>query len=441
MDLTGPFLAGFVAGEAHFSIRPNNAGQSWSCGFQLVQRDDNLELVAAVRSLAGCGALRWKPARGSSHPQVLWQTVTIEDCATLAGALTGLHLLGTKAGEFAIWQRAVAVWSRGRSASSRWRELEQCVAALHAHRQFGLPADYTRVDASEGYLAGFLAGFSSAEGHFGAATSGHPCFVIKLRADDSAVLALLHARFAMGRLVVTPSSLYGHAQTAWLVTRLEELRRLVAVFDRNPPQGRAQRIYRHWRELVLAQDRRAPILRPLARQIRLTRRYRPHSDLATMSTDSHAIKRNCYVAVLQSWARDTGRPHTATSYEGWRRVERGRGPTRNTLARFFGSWRAALEAAALPAEGCRPADTISKCLDTRAATRVVAAGQRRMAVLEAVERCWVALGRVPGASEFFRWRLHSATDCPSQADIYRLFPGGWPDVLGALPPQGGTLSR
>jgi len=439
MTVTGPFLAGFVAGEAHFSIRPTNAGQSWCCGFQLVQRDDNLELVAAVRGLAGCGALRWRAARGSSHPQVLWQTVTIEDCTALASALTGFDLLGTKAGEFAIWQRAVAAWSRGRSASSRWNELEQCAAALHAHRRFEFAADYTRVDITEAYLAGFLAGFSSAEGHFGASATGHPRFVIKLRADDSAVLAMLHARPRMGRLVAAPPSLRGQAQTAWLVTRLEELRRLVAVFDRNPPQGRAQRIYRHWRELVLAQDRRAANLRPVARQIRSTRRYRPPTELARLSADSRATKRNRYVTVLQGWARDTGPPHTATSYEGWR-AERGRGPTRNTLARFFGSWRAALEAAALPAEGCRSGDTISRCLDTRAGTRVAAVGQRRKAVLDAVGRCWATLGRVPDASEFFRWRLHSAADSPSQAAVYRLFPGGWSEVVGALPPQTGILS-
>jgi hypothetical protein len=40
------FLAGFVAGEGHFRISENNAGQSWSCGFALRQRDDNAELVA-----------------------------------------------------------------------------------------------------------------------------------------------------------------------------------------------------------------------------------------------------------------------------------------------------------------------------------------------------------------------------------------------------------
>jgi hypothetical protein len=43
MELDSPFLAGFVAGEGHFWIAENNAGQSWSCGFALAQRDDNAD--------------------------------------------------------------------------------------------------------------------------------------------------------------------------------------------------------------------------------------------------------------------------------------------------------------------------------------------------------------------------------------------------------------
>jgi hypothetical protein len=88
------------------------------------------------------------------------------------------------------------------------------------------------------------------------------------------------------------------------VTRLEELRHLVSVFDGDPPLGRAGRVYRHWRHLVMATD------------------------------------------------------------------------------------------------------------------------------------CWTALGRVPTASEFLRWRLTNAPDSPGQAAVYRFFPGGWQAVLEALPPKG-----
>lgn len=435
MDVSAPFLAGFVAGEAHFFIRPNNAGQSWCCGFQLCQRDDNADLVAAVRDLAGCGEIRWIAPHGTSNPQVLWQVQTIDDCTALASLLARVHLLGKKAGELGIWRRAVATWKDLGSSPSRWKDLERLAYTLRAHRRAGFVADYTRVDISSANLANFLTGFASAEGHFGASSSGHPRFTIKLRGDDSAVLAFLSARFGVGRLVSTPRSLHGQAQMAWLVTRLDDLRALVPVFDGHPPLGRAGRIYLHWRELVLARDRRATTLQPLAEQIRTTRCYRPPSELPARTSGREA-KSQRYVAALQEWTRDTGPPHTATSYQRWREGEGGRGPTRNTLASFFGSWRAALIAAGISTDDSRPAETIERCLESAASIRAGTASRRRLEILQAVDRCWAALGRVPDASEFFRWRLRNAAESPSQADLYRLFPGGWPTVLDALPPRG-----
>jgi hypothetical protein len=40
-------------------------------------------------------------------------------------------------------------------------------------------------------------------------------------------------------------------------------------------------------------------------------------------------------------------------------------------------------------------------------------------------------GTLPTAMEFFRWRLVEAPATPTQATVYRLFPGGWPAVLTA----------
>jgi hypothetical protein len=41
-------------------------------------------------------------------------------------------------------------------------------------------------------------------------------------------------------------------------------------------------------------------------------------------------------------------------------------------------------------------------------------------------------GRLPRALEFFRWRYEGAVDAPTQATVYKLFPGGWTEVLRAL---------
>jgi LAGLIDADG endonuclease len=433
--LTSSFLAGFVAGEGHFSITENNAGQSWCCRFVLVQRDDNADLVAGARDLAGCGEVRWKRPHLTSHAQIHWVVQSMHDCSALARSLSSAPLLGKKAGDFRLWQRAVAVWNEAMQAARRWQRLAELASELRAHRDPSHRPDYTRVDISPKALAGFLAGFASAEAHFGATRIGHPTFVIKLRADDTAVLSLLAKAFGVGRLVPIPASDRGRPQTAWLVTRLPELRRLVCVFDAEPPLGRAGRVYRHWRQLVLATDRSASSLQPAVGRLLEARRYvAPRS--VPVSAPRRASKQARYVALLQAWAREAPPPYTATSYMRWRSRAAPGAPTRNTLARFFGSWREALEASGLSADGSRLGEINARAVETAAAKRVAARSCRRTAVLCAVDRCWAALGRVPTASEFFRWRLTGAPDAPGQAAVYRLFPGGWPAVLEALPPKG-----
>jgi hypothetical protein len=194
MELTGPFVAGFVAGEGHFWIRENNAGQSWCCGFALAQRDDNADLLASAREHVGCGEIRWCPPRSTSHAQLHWLVQSMDGCSSLAASLNKVPLLGKKAGDFGIWQRAVAAWNDPMQGALRWQRVAQLAFELRAHRDSSCLADYARVDISTDTLAGFLAGFASAEAHFGATPTGHPRFVIKLRADDTAVLSLLANR-------------------------------------------------------------------------------------------------------------------------------------------------------------------------------------------------------------------------------------------------------
>jgi hypothetical protein len=123
------------------------------------------------------------------------------------------------------------------------------------------------------------------------------------------------------------------------------------------------------------------------------------------------------VTLLQAWARPP--PYTATSYQRWRVEVAASAPNRTTLARFFGTWRDALEAAGLPTGGSRGRETNARAVETGAAKRVATGSRRRTAVLREVHNCW---------------RLRNAPDSPGQAEIYRLFPGGWPAVLEALPP-------
>jgi len=47
-------------------------------------------------------------------------------------------------------------------------------------------------------------------------------------------------------------------------------------------------------------------------------------------------------------------------------------------------------------------------------------------------------GRLPRALEFFRWRYERAIEAPSQGSVYRLFPGGWAEVLDETRQEAGA---
>jgi hypothetical protein len=163
-ELNGPFVAGFVAGEGHFAIRPNNAGQSWACAFYLTQREDNAALIRTVRDVTGCGEISRKAARATSRPQAVWKVESIRDCVRLARYLDAHPLLAKKAGEFRVWQRGVAVWAARSAGPERWPAMERLASELLAHRQPTYAADYTWVDITRPYLESFLAGLTTAEG-------------------------------------------------------------------------------------------------------------------------------------------------------------------------------------------------------------------------------------------------------------------------------------
>ena len=105
--------------------------------------------------------------------------------------------------------------------------------------------------------------------------------------------------------------------------------------------------------------------------------------------------------------------------------------------RHFGTWYDALAAAGL--EAARPRLQRSSQPGTAAAVerpRVQRAREQRARVIAAVRQFEIAHGRLPRATEFFRWRLQAAPHTPSQGTVYRLFPGGWTEVMLAIGPLG-----
>ena len=338
-------------------MRRNNAGASWCCGLQVKLRADDTPLLAAFRDWSGLGQLSPSPARGGSHPQTTWTVGRQAECLKLAALLDSSPLLGKKAREFQIWREAVELWVTRGGADP---ELDRLATALRALRDEFTPAS-CRVSITDDYLAAFLAGFASAEAHFGASDRGSPSFTINLRADDGPLLRMFHERLALGHLRDIPAAGRSRAALSWRVGRLPDLRCLADLFDRHPPRGRAARVYAAWRELVRLEPRTGSARHGLAAEVRRSRAFQPELAKISKPTRLERSQSRCLDA-LHGWAATLDGPGSCNDYNNWRRSLAPDAPTRNTVAAAFGSWRAALIAAGISCERAQPPDRHSRVL-------------------------------------------------------------------------------
>jgi len=360
------------------------------------------------------------------------------DCRRLERFMASALLLSKKSGDFDLWRLALDLWTDTSLSGARWARIALVADQLRRYRAPENAVACSAGGASPAYLDAFLAGFASAEAHFGASAAGHPRFVINLRQDDAAVLSLLHDHTGLGRLSSIPPRASSCAATSWRVTSIDETRRLVALFDEQPPVGKALKTYSAWRDVVMAAGRhrhgprhaRAQLRRELARRLVEARAYRPTADVVARP-DTAAKRRRRAVAALKDWSQATSGPYTATRYEEWRRPESAHRPQRETVARAFGSWRAALEAAGVSTERSMAPRTIARSRATYRTSRHTYEAERRRAICRAIRTCKQSLGHEPRAMEFFRWRGRAAPNSPTQATVYRAFPGGWRDALAA----------
>ena len=308
--------------------------------------------------------------------------------------------------------------------------LERLAAALRDIRAKSAPAQ-CGVSITDDYLAAFLAGFASAEAHFGASDRGSPSFTINLRADDGPLLQVFHERFALGHLADIRASGRSRPAMSWRVGRLAELRCLTDLFDQYPPRGRAARVYAAWRELVRLEPRTGSVRHRLAAQVRRSRAFQP--DLAKISKPTRLEQRQARcLDALRAWAASLEGPGSASDYNNWRRSLAPDAPTRNTVAAAFGSWRAALIAAGISCDRAQPPERLMRVREARSPARTAQRARRRSFVLDAVTSCVADLGREPRATEFLAWRLQHAPESPCQMTLYRVFPGGFNEVLAAL---------
>jgi hypothetical protein len=436
-EADGGFVAGLIAGDGHFAIQPTNGATTWQCILAVCQRADATELLAELCRWAGAGMLPAIPARRTSRPQTNWIVQRKADCLRMVAILDRYPPLGKKLGQFEIWREAVV--ARARERSDRESVIAECRERLRAHRSAEVLGDSPGVSITHDRLLAFLAGFATAEAHFGATPEGHPHFMINLRRDDGELLRAFCDRLGLGRIVDVPPYRTSHAAVSWRVMRLGDLRALTEAFDRYPPRGRMLGVYEAWRELVLLEDRRSEKRRQLAAGVKERRAYKPGLEWAD-AVDADAARRERHIAVLRAWAADTDGPRTVTAYEAWRARSGRDVPTRNTIVQAFGSWLEALHAAGVGSEGCRPAHVVASARDVMAARRSALRAQQRASILAAVQDCAERLGRYPRATEYMAWRHRFAPETPCHTTVYRMFPGGWASVLHAVAAEGGLPS-
>jgi hypothetical protein len=422
----GNFIAGFIEGEGHFGIAEANGGQSFRCLMSLRVRDDDAELLAWLRTRTGVGLLRTVAAQGNANPQVQWLVQTQADCRTLVELLTRFEMRGRKMREFAIWMRAVALWisndpCRVSLAKGLRRELLRA-RRFEAERRPAAPAP-----VSSEVLRAYLHGFLCAEGSLSLDRT-HTGLSVHLRQDDRPLLEMICRQLGVGTVSDHPAYGSTRPSTSWRVGRLAEVSQVAEWLDPAQMRGRKATELEVWLRAVaerrVARDHgRRARLEDLIAEFRAARVYRPGvlPEPSRRSKDRRAET----LRILRIWAEEEPGPLSCGRYNAARRAS---WPTRNTVTQRFGSWDAALRAAGLEDRLPRPTPYRAGGREGRAA-HVAAQRERVLATL----RYGVNLhdGSLPTAMEFFRWRLVEAPGTPTQATVYRLFPGGWPAVLAA----------
>jgi hypothetical protein len=120
--ITGEYLAGFVDGEGCLSIA--GRGGSLQPRFRINQRDDDGQLVRAIRAFLGAGSLYEK--RDRKNPRAMPQlalTLAGADCMRLVEVLDYAPLRSKKRHEYPIWREAVVVY--GATLHTRWTPATQ----------------------------------------------------------------------------------------------------------------------------------------------------------------------------------------------------------------------------------------------------------------------------------------------------------------------------
>jgi hypothetical protein len=355
----GHALAGFVDAEGCFQIRPNNRGRTWSCHMKLAVRLDDADVLTDLCRVTGLGRFARKRAHATSRPQACWSVASKRECAELTRILRNFPLRARKRLDFEIWARAVDRWVANpydaRAGRAFHVQMAREAAALRAVRRY-VKSPPLALDGPAEALLAYLGGFFSGEGCFGLSRL-RPSAVVKVRRDDRAILELFASHFGLGKVRNIPA--YGGANPSaiWVIGATGELGAAVGLFEAAQLRGRKRREFEVWREAaeerVFARlaGRRWDRTRVehVAGRLTALREYREPPDPVGPAGAEAAARdaRRAYIGVLRAFADEVPAGKlTCTAYVH-ARGRHAEWPTRNTLARAFGSWEQALAAAGL----------------------------------------------------------------------------------------------
>jgi hypothetical protein len=129
---------------------------------------------------------------------------------------------------------------------------------------------------------GFAAGLIAGDGHLAirpnnGGTTWQCILAVRLRADDTPLLARLCRWSGAGRLYPVPARGTSRPQTLWIVERQADCQRMVSIFDRHRLLGKKAGEYQIWRSAVAAlagiRDDRQSLVAECSRKLRLYRRF------------------------------------------------------------------------------------------------------------------------------------------------------------------------
>jgi hypothetical protein len=440
----GHFIAGFIEGEGHLGIVEQNGGQSYGCFMSLGVRDDDAPLARWLRERTELGTVSPVPAYRTSKPQVRWLIRTQADCRALVELLDRYELRGRKRREYDTWRTAVEIASSG-IADRRFalRGLHDRLRTVRVFRAPG-PDELAAAPADRDALVAYLHGLLCAEGSFSLRPS-HAGVSVHLRQDDRPLLAMLARETGLGYLRDARAYPPAQASTFWRISSAADVIRIASWLDPVLMRGRKAKELRVWLGAVAESQRaraggRRADLAACIMALKAARRYRPPSNEPPPNEPQRDARAED-IAALQRWAATEREPLSCRRYVAYRAQVDQALPNRNTLTRRFGSWNAALEAAGLADRAASTAEVRHARAAGGVADRAARAEAQRERVLATLRYGVNLHGSLPTAMQFFRWRLVEAPATPTQATVYRLFPGGWPAVLAAYEASADQPSR